>query len=82
MIGSASVAAWIAHLAFWILLIWGCVFGELRAKGLAIFVLLWFGGSYGLPLLHPYGATLFSSYVAVLDVILVLMIFKGDIPVT
>ena len=81
MIGSASVAAWIAHLAFWILLICGWAVAELGLKALTVFLVLWLAGLIGLPYV-PHGAGLFPSYVAFLDVILVLMIFKGDIPVT
>jgi hypothetical protein len=66
----------IASLAFWILLVAGWLLGELQVKGTAVFVLLWIagfaarGGSYGM---------LFVPYVAVLDIALVLVIFKGDI---
>ena len=52
--GTPAIAAWIAHVAFWALLI----------AGVAL------------------GAALFSSFVAVLDVALVLLVFKGDIRIT
>lgn len=81
MIGSPGLAAWIAHLAFWALIAWGWAAAELRTKGLVIFLLLWLAGFIGLPY-APYGAALFSSYVALLDVVLVLVIFKADLPIT
>ena len=66
----------IAPLAFWILIVAGWLLGELDLKRTALFVLLWLvgfaarGGPYGM---------LFVPYVAVLDIALVLAIFKGDI---
>jgi hypothetical protein len=78
-VGSPAIAAWIAHVAFWMLLAWGWAIRELGVRAGAIFLLLWLTAFIGLPYV-PYGAALFSSYVALLDVVLVLMIFKGDIP--
>jgi hypothetical protein len=76
--GSAAIAAWIAHLAFWILAAYGWLWEELGLRGLGVFLSLWLAGLFGLPYL-PYGAALFSSFVAVLDIALVFMIFKGDV---
>jgi hypothetical protein len=63
------MAAWIAHLAFWCLLVYGIAFGELNSKRLAIFVLLWFAGLAALPYV-PYepARAMFSTFVAVLDI--------------
>jgi hypothetical protein len=44
-------------------------------------VLLWLSGLYGLPYVL-YGPSLVSSFVALLDVALVFMIFKGDVRLT
>ena len=76
--GSALIAAWIAHVAFWVLLAYGWFWDELGPKGLAVFVVLWLAGMFGLPFI-PYGAALFSSFVAVLDIALVFKIFQGDV---
>ena len=76
--GSALIAAWIAHVAFWVLLAYGWFWDELGPKGLAVFVILWLAGMFGLPFI-PYGAALFSSFVAVLDIALVFIIFQGDV---
>ena len=76
--GSAAIAAWIAHLAFWILVAYGWLTGELSLRAIAVFVTLWVAGAFGLPYL-PYGAAMFSSYVAVLDIALVFATFKGDV---
>jgi hypothetical protein len=79
--GSPAVAALIAHLAFWTLIICGYAVRELRSKGVTVFVLLWLGGRLGLPYV-PHGAALFSSFVAALDIALVFVIFKGDVRIT
>jgi hypothetical protein len=79
--GSPAVAALIAHFAFWFLLAYGWFWGEIKGRGLAVFLTLWVCGLLGLPYL-PFGTALFSSYVAVLDVALVLAVFKGDVPIT
>jgi hypothetical protein len=78
VIGSAGFAAWIAHLAFWILLAIGWAYQELQPRDRVAVVCLWLAGYFGLPFI-PYGAALFSSFVAVLDIALVFMIFKGDV---
>jgi hypothetical protein len=80
MIGSAGVASWIAHAAFWVLIAWGVAAGELALRRAAVFLLLWLTGLFGLPRL-PYepARAMFSSFVAVLDVVLVFVIFKGDV---
>ena len=47
-----------------------------------MFLLLWVAGLYGLPFLFEYGDALFSPFVAVLDIALVFLIFKGDVRLT
>jgi hypothetical protein len=77
--GSPMIAALIAHVTFWVLLPYGWFCEEVTSRGVAVFLALWVAGLYGLPYLLPYGAAGFSSYVAVLDLILVFLIFKGDV---
>lgn len=81
--GSPAIAALIAHVAFWFLLVYGWAWGELDSKRIAVFLLLWLGGRLGLPYV-PYepAQAMFSSYVAVLDITLVFLIFKGDVRLT
>ena len=76
--GSAGVAAWIAHIAFWVLLAYGWFWEELGGRGVAVLLFLWLAGLFGLPHV-PYGRAMFSSFVAVLDVALVFLVFKGDV---
>lgn len=78
---SAGLAALIAHVGFWLLLAYGWFWEEVGPRGIAVFLLLWAGGMFVLWLV-PYGDAMFSSYVAVLDVALVFLIFKGDVRLT
>jgi hypothetical protein len=78
---SAGIGALIAHVTFWVLLAYGWLADELGARGVVIFVALWVAGWFGLDLV-PFGGDLFFSYVALLDVVLVFVIFKGDLRVT
>jgi hypothetical protein len=80
--GSAGIAARIAHVAFWGLLFYGWAWEEIDLRGIMVFLLLWVAGLYGLPYLLEYGAALFPPYVAVLDIALVFLIFKGDVRLT
>jgi len=69
----ASVAVW----GFWALLILGVWLDELHFKGAAILILSWVIG-FVASTFSPYGV-LFVSYAAVLDIALVLIVFKGDV---
>jgi hypothetical protein len=79
---SAAIAAWVAHTAFWVLLVWGMVTTNLTVRGLVTFVVVWLIGWFGLPLV-PYepAHAMFGSFVAVLDVVLVFVVFKGDVQI-
>jgi hypothetical protein len=76
--GSPGIAALFSQAAFWGLLLYGWFYGEVSPKGLAVFLLLWLAGLIGLPYV-PYGAALFSPFVAALDIALVFVIAKGDV---
>jgi len=69
----APAALW----GFWILLAAGWMSGELQWRGTTVFLLLWLAGFVGSRFVL-YG-TLFTPYVAVLDIDLVFIIFKGDV---
>jgi hypothetical protein len=75
------MAAWIAHVTFWVLIAHGWMSGDLRIRGAIVALVLWVTAYLSLPLL-PYGAALFPSVVAVIDVALVFVIFKGDVHIT
>jgi hypothetical protein len=81
--GSPAVAATIAHFAFWGLTTFGLVTGTLSARRAIAVLLLWVAGAAGLPYASYVPArAMFSSYVAVLDIALVFIIFKGDVRLT
>lgn len=83
MVGSPVVAAWIAHGAFVVLLVYGLACGELTAKRTAVFLALWLAARIALPF-APYAPArdMFSSAIAILDIALVFTIFKGDVRLT
>jgi hypothetical protein len=74
---SAGIASLIAHVSFWVLLAFGWSWEEIGGRGTAVFLALWVAGLFGVRLL-PYDG-LFPSYVALLDVALVFIVFKGDV---
>jgi hypothetical protein len=78
--GSIAVAGWIGYVAFWILLIYGWAVDELHAPAITVVVVLWVAARFGLPYLHADG--FFITCVAILDIALVFIIFKGDVPLT
>ena len=78
---SATVAGWIAHIVFWTVLIIGAWSEDLGPKSLAVFVVLWLAGMFGLPHVS-FGAGLSTPLIAVLDIVLVFLVFKGDIRLT
>ena len=77
MVGSVSLFYWIAHVAFWVLLILALL-RELRSRLAAVFAVLWIAGYVATAWL-PSGSAWFMSYVAALDIALVLFVCKGDI---
>ena len=79
MVGSALIGAWIAHVAFWILIAIAAAQACYRLT--VIFVGLWLIG-YTAARSVAFGAAWFVPYVAALDIALVLIIFKGDIRLT
>lgn len=79
--GSAAVAAFIAHGAFWLLLVYGWFWEEVTWRVALTFLVLWAAGLYAVPRLFD-ASVPFSSYVAILDVALVFQIFKGDVKLT
>ena len=74
----SGLAALIAHVSFWVLLPYGWFFEEIGPRGLVVFLTLWLAGYFGLSLI-PFAALVFPSWVAILDIVLVFIIFKGDV---
>lgn len=80
MAGAPVVGAFIARWGFWILLVIGVAAGELRIRGAAVFLGLWLAGRFALASVL-YGG-LVTPYIAVLDIALVFVVFKGDVRLT
>jgi hypothetical protein len=74
---SPGVAGWIAQLVFWIVLAASAAMGELGVRSVGVFVSLWIAGLAALS--YVQSPELFSPYVAVLDIVLVFVVFKGDV---
>jgi len=81
MVGSVGIAALIGHVAFWVLLACGWLSGQLSGRGVLIYLVLWFVARMG-PAYTTFGDAMFAPIVAVLDIALVLWIFKGDVRLT
>jgi hypothetical protein len=73
------VAAWLARLAFPILLLFGWMRAELSPKSMSLFVFLGLVAWIRLPRIAPNRELFVTSVMAVLDVVLVLVVFKGDV---
>jgi hypothetical protein len=82
VIGTPLIAAFIGRVAFWCLIPWGLFSGELGFRGASVFLILWLVAYVGFDHLPGPYAAMFPSFVAVLDVALVLIIFKGDVRIT
>jgi hypothetical protein len=80
-VGSPAIAAWIGHIVFWILVVWGWATESLSARGTVCVALLWIVPFFCLDYM-PWAAGFFSPYVAVIDIVLVLVFFKGDVRLT
>jgi hypothetical protein len=82
VIGTPLLAAWIAQIAFWVLVVLGIFYGSLSKKGAAAFVACWVVGYITLPRIAWWTGAFLTSWVAVLDIVLVFIVFKGDVRVT
>jgi hypothetical protein len=69
-------------LAFWILIALGFIMGTLSRKGVGIFALCWLAGYVALPRIAWWTGPLVTSWVAVLDIVLVFVVLRGDVHLT
>jgi len=81
-LGAPVIAAFIAQIAFWALLAIAVLSAAIRTRSIAVFLLLWFIGCAGLPRFGDIGAFLVTPWLAILDIALVLTVFKGDVRIT
>lgn len=82
MIDSPLVGTFIAHAAFWVLLVIGIVQGALGRVTAGVFLGLWLAGYIVLPRLAWWTYGFVTPWVAVLDIVLVLAVYKGDVRLT
>jgi len=78
-VGSPEIGLCIAVIAFPTLLILGYISEELKPKWVAAFAVLGVAAWIGLPRFPPSGGYLVGPVLGVLDIVLVLMVFKRDI---
>jgi hypothetical protein len=77
--GYVGCLGWAVSLAFWGLLYYGQY--NLRPKWTWTLALLWLA-AWGLGRLIPAVAPFFLPFVALLDIVLVLVVFQGDLRLT
>ena len=70
------VPLFIAHVLFWVFLLIGA--SDIGRRGCAVYIALWLIGYAGSSW-FPTGGLAFVSYVAILDIALVLHVFQGDV---
>jgi len=79
MIGSPQIGWWIAHTAFWVLMVMAV--RDRRWRTVAVVMLLWLAGYVASGQVPALGL-FFMPYVAVLDVALVFIVLGRDIRLT
>jgi hypothetical protein len=69
----------IGHVTFWVLIIWGWVADGLTLATRLTFVGLWLAGYVAFPYFLRHGDWWFNPYVAVLDIVLILIVMKDNV---
>jgi len=82
MVDSPLIGTFIAQVAFWILLGVGAMDGALSIKRATGFIALWALGFIALPRITWWSSGFVTPWVAVLDIALVFVVFKGDVRLT
>jgi hypothetical protein len=80
--GSTGLGSFVALLAFPILLVVGWIRGELGPRSTTLFAILGLSAWVALPRLVPNGQAFVTPALALLDIALVLAVFKGDVRIT
>jgi hypothetical protein len=79
---TVGVAAWIARLLFVVLLVLAVARQDLGWRGGVIFAALGAFAWFALPYTVPGGGSYVTSALAILDIALVFVVFKGDVRIT
>jgi hypothetical protein len=74
---SVAIAGWVAHGAFWVLLALGAAYGDIGKRSGGVFLALWLAGFLAFNAMSC--GAFFLSFTAVLDIVLVFIVFKGDV---
>jgi hypothetical protein len=69
----------LGHVAFWVLIIWGWAADGLTLATRLTFLALWLAGYVAFPHLLRHGEWWFAPYVAVLDIVMVLIVLKDNV---
>jgi hypothetical protein len=80
--GSTGLGSLVAVLAFPILLLVGWMRGELGPRGTMLFVILGLSVWVALPRFVPNGHSFITPALALIDIALVLAVFKGDVRIS
>jgi len=80
--GSTTAAALLSQLAFWLLLALGVTRDALRKRTAIVFIVLWLAGYAGLPRIAWWTGPFVTTWTAVLDIVLVFIVFEGDVRLT
>ena len=75
-------AGWVAKLAFWSLVGVGLLWRELLPRSAGLFISLWCLGVFGIPFFWGFAGSFVTPSVAVIDILLVFIVFKGGIRLT
>jgi len=76
------VIALVAQIAFWVLLVLAVSRRALGTHAAAAFVALWMAGYLILPRIAWWTGSLVPSWIALLDIALVFIVFEGDVRLT
>jgi hypothetical protein len=82
MAGTPVIAAFVAQIAFWVLLVIGVFTHVIGTRGAAVFLVLWAIGYAALPRLGAVSEQLVTPWLAMLDIALVFIVFQGDLRLT
>jgi hypothetical protein len=77
--GAPLVGGLVAQFAFWALVVYGLVDGELGVRGAVACVVLWTAAEFGLPHVARFGSLFVTPAIAIIDIVLVFKVMKGDV---
>jgi hypothetical protein len=79
VVGTPLLGGLVAQFAFWTLVVYGLLDGELGVRGAAAYVVLWAAAEFGLPHVARFGSLFVTPTIAIIDIVLVFKVMKGDV---